>query len=66
MGYAILSHLSFEVHHLTCWYKYTFYQIPVVISQNQTNLECIVFLKIPLSLDWSAQMRWDKDHGVDY
>ena len=33
---------------------------------NQTNLECIVFLKIPLSLDWSAQMRWDKDHNIDY
>ena len=33
---------------------------------NQTNLECIVFLKIPLSLDWSAQMRWNKDHSVDY
>ena len=25
MGYAILSHLSFEVHHLTCWYEYTFH-----------------------------------------
>ena len=33
---------------------------------NQTNLECIVFLKIPMSLDWSAQMKWDKDHIVDY
>ena len=33
---------------------------------NQTNLECIVFLKIPLSLDWSAQMRWDKDQNIDY
>ena len=25
MGYAILSHLSCEAHHLTCWYKYTFH-----------------------------------------
>ena len=33
---------------------------------NQTNLECILFLQTPLSLDWSAQMRWDKDHSVDY
>ena len=33
---------------------------------NQTNLECIVFLKIPLSLDRSAQMIWDKDHNLDY
>ena len=23
MGYAILSNLSCEVHHLVCWYKYT-------------------------------------------
>ena len=21
MGYAILSHLSFDEHHLTCWYR---------------------------------------------
>ena len=33
---------------------------------NQTNLECIVFLKIPPSLDWSAQMRLGKDHNIDY
>ena len=52
MGYAILSHIlwgaSLNTSNLT----------------NQTNLECIDFLKIPLSLDWSAQMRWDKDHNI--
>ena len=54
MGYAILSHLSCEALHYTS------------NLTNQTNLECIDFLKIPLSLDWSAQMRWDKDHNIDY
>ena len=56
MGYAILSHLSCEAHHLTCWYKYTF-SLNTSNLTNQTNLEFIVFLKITLSLDWSAQMR---------
>ena len=54
MGYAILSHLSCEALHYTS------------NLTNQTNLECIDFLKIPLSLDWSAQMRWDKDHKKIY
>ena len=53
MGYPILSHISFDSYHLSN-------------LTNQTNLECMVFLKIPLSLDWSAQMRWDKDHSVEY
>ena len=65
MGYAILSNLSCEVHHLTCWYK-LYLSLNTSIFTNQTNLECIVFLKIPLSLDWGAQMRWDKDHNIDY
>ena len=64
MGYAIVSHLSFEAHHLTCWYKYL--SLNTSNLTNQTNLECTVFLKIPLSLDLGAQMRWDKDHSVDY
>ena len=42
--------------------------LPLIISNltNQTNLECLVFHKIPLSLDSGAQMRWDKDHSTDY
>ena len=65
MGYAILSNLSCEVHHLTCWYK-LYLSLNTSNFTNQTNLEFIVFLKIPLSLAWSAQMRWDKDHNIDY
>ena len=63
MGYAIVSHLSCEVHHLICWYNLS---LNISNLTNQTNLKCIAFLKIPLSLDWSAQMRWDKDHNIDY
>ena len=66
MGYAVLSHLSFEAHQLTCWYKYTYLSLNTSNLKNQPNLECIVFLKITLSLDLGAQMRWDKDHSVDY
>ena len=65
MGYAILSNLSCEVHRLTCWYK-LYLSLNTSNFTNQTNFECTVFLKIPLSLDWSAQMRWDKDHNIDY
>ena len=44
MGYAILSHLSVDVHYLTYWYKYTFHQIPV-ISQIRPTWDVYSFLK---------------------
>ena len=31
----------------------------------QTKLDFVDFLWITESLDWSTQMKWDKNHGIE-
>ena len=62
-AYVILSHFSYlwsAISHL--FLIQTFYM--GLILTNQTKLDFVDFLWLPLSLHWSAQMRWDKNHGI--